>query len=199
MRCIAGSRTLLGQTRTAQLAGAAVGAWLGVVVAAVACALELSVSGTSPLNVALPAMVGVHMLIGIGEALITVTALAFIRQTRPDLLGDSAKASSTGYGWIAAGLILALGLAFASPLANHNPDGLNRVAQDQGFADKAQAPALTIMPEYTVPFIQNETLTTIAAGVFGVLIVAGIGYGVARLAGRKTVKPPDVAKPSLDA
>jgi cobalt/nickel transport system permease protein len=57
-----------------------------VVAAAVAISLELTVSGTSPLEVVLPAMVGTHVLIGIGEALITVAALAFIGATRPDLL-----------------------------------------------------------------------------------------------------------------
>ena len=49
-------------------------------------ALELAVSGTTPLQIALPAMVGVHVVIGIGEALITAAALAFIAATRADLL-----------------------------------------------------------------------------------------------------------------
>ena len=44
------------------------------------------VSGTSPAEVVLPAMVGVHVFIGIGEALITAAALAFIAATRQDLL-----------------------------------------------------------------------------------------------------------------
>jgi len=42
-------------------------AWLSVVISAVACAIQLAFSGTSPLGVALPAMGGVHVLIGIGE------------------------------------------------------------------------------------------------------------------------------------
>jgi cobalt/nickel transport system permease protein len=61
-------------------------AWLSVEIAAIAASAELALSGTSPLNVALPAMVGVHVAIGIGEGLITVTAVAFISATRPDLL-----------------------------------------------------------------------------------------------------------------
>jgi cobalt/nickel transport system permease protein len=48
-------------------------------------ALQLGASGVVPLEIALPAMVGVHALIGIGEALITVAALAFIGVTRADL------------------------------------------------------------------------------------------------------------------
>jgi cobalt/nickel transport system permease protein len=61
-------------------------AWASVQVAALLASFELAVSGTSPLQVALPAMMGVHALIGIGEGLITVAAVAFITATRRDLL-----------------------------------------------------------------------------------------------------------------
>jgi cobalt/nickel transport system permease protein len=61
-------------------------AWLSVFVTSIACAVQLAVSGSSPLQVALPAMAGVHALIGVGEGLITVAALAFITATRRDLL-----------------------------------------------------------------------------------------------------------------
>lgn len=65
--------------------GSASAAWTSVVVAATLCAFQLDVSGTVPLNVALPAMVGWHILIGVGEAIITVTTVTFIWRTRPDL------------------------------------------------------------------------------------------------------------------
>ncbi len=77
------------------LAAGAVAAWVSVEIAAIAAAVQLSLSGTSPLSVALPAMVGVHALIGIGEALITVGALAVILASRKDLLQLS-SASSAG-------------------------------------------------------------------------------------------------------
>jgi cobalt/nickel transport system permease protein len=51
-----------------------------------ACAFELAISGTVPLNVTLPAMAGVYSLIGIGEAIITTTVIAVVLQTRPDLV-----------------------------------------------------------------------------------------------------------------
>ncbi|MEX2446042.1 MAG: energy-coupling factor ABC transporter permease [Dehalococcoidia bacterium] len=73
-----------------QLTVAFVAAWLSVEVAAIATALQLAASGTSPLGVVLPAMVGVHALIGIGEGLITVAALRFILSTRPDLMPRAA-------------------------------------------------------------------------------------------------------------
>jgi cobalt/nickel transport system permease protein len=70
--------------RSVVVAGA-VAAWASVVAAALACALELAASGTVPFNVALAAMVSWHILIGIGEALITVATLTFIWRSRPDL------------------------------------------------------------------------------------------------------------------
>lgn len=67
-------------------------AWLSVEAAAVATTLQLAASATSPLAVALPAMVGVHALIGVGEGLITLGALGLVRAARPDLLARSARA-----------------------------------------------------------------------------------------------------------
>ncbi len=65
--------------------GTAIAAWVSVVVASTFCAFELAISGTVPLAVALAAMVGWHMLIGIGEALITVATVIYVWRTRPDL------------------------------------------------------------------------------------------------------------------
>jgi cobalt/nickel transport system permease protein len=78
--------SLMGEGRTGTLVGGFVGAWASVFVASIACAIELVVSGKSPLGVALPAMAGVHALIGIGEGLITTAVLAFVTATRADLL-----------------------------------------------------------------------------------------------------------------
>ncbi len=66
--------------------GTGISAWLSVVVASSAVAVELSISGTSPLRVALPAMAGVHALIGIGEAIITCLVIGFVLKVRPDLI-----------------------------------------------------------------------------------------------------------------
>lgn len=76
---------LLGGEDRARIPAAGVAAWAAVIVASVAMAIELAISGTTPLEIALPAMLGVHALIGIGEALITMAALAFIAATRADL------------------------------------------------------------------------------------------------------------------
>lgn len=70
--------------------GAGIAAWLSVVAASSVCAVELAVSGTSPLRIALPAMAGVHVLIGIGEAIITCVVLGFVIKVRPDLIYEEA-------------------------------------------------------------------------------------------------------------
>jgi cobalt/nickel transport system permease protein len=77
---------LLGGERQARLPAAGIAAWLAVVTGATLMAIELAVSGTSPAEVALPAMLGVHVFIGIGEAVITVAAVGFVAATRSDLL-----------------------------------------------------------------------------------------------------------------
>jgi cobalt/nickel transport system permease protein len=77
---------LLGGERRGRIPAAAVAAWASVVAGATLAALQLGISGTTPLSLALPAMVGAHVLIGIGEAVITTAALAFIATTRADLL-----------------------------------------------------------------------------------------------------------------
>jgi cobalt/nickel transport system permease protein len=61
-------------------------AWASVVLASTACALELAVSGASPLSVVVPATLSVHVIIGLVEGSITVSAIALIRSTRADLL-----------------------------------------------------------------------------------------------------------------
>jgi cobalt/nickel transport system permease protein len=77
---------LLGGEERARIPAAGIAAWLAVVAGSTLMAFELAMSGTSPIEVALPAMVGVHLLIGIGEAVITMAAVGFVAVTRRDLL-----------------------------------------------------------------------------------------------------------------
>jgi len=79
-------KRLLGKGMRGAVISGFVAAWTSVVAAAIVCALELAISGTSALAVVLPAMTLVHVLIGVGEGLITVAALVFLTATRRDLL-----------------------------------------------------------------------------------------------------------------
>ena len=77
---------VVGDDRRGMLIGGFIGAWGSVLLASTACAIELAVSGTSPLVVVLPAMAGLHALIGIGEGLITGASLSLVLATRIDIL-----------------------------------------------------------------------------------------------------------------
>ena len=59
-----------------RLLATAFAAWCSTVVASIACAGQLAWSGTVDWGIAFPAMANVHMLIGIGEALITTFVVA---------------------------------------------------------------------------------------------------------------------------
>ncbi len=158
-----------------------VSGWLSIFVAALACALELALSGSSPANVAVPAMAGIHALIGVGEGLITAGALAFIKTARRDLLDMERQQAVGGKAVWIGGLVIAVALAVLSPLASAHPDGLEWVAEQRGFLDLAQGPLYEIIPDYVLPGVANESLATILAGVIGALIVLGTVVGVAYL------------------
>jgi len=86
---------LLGSRPWAVFVSGFVAGWLSVVLASLAAAVELAMSGTLAWQIVIPAMGGIHALIGIGEGLITVGVLAFLRVARPDLLtiGQTAQVS----------------------------------------------------------------------------------------------------------
>jgi cobalt/nickel transport system permease protein len=171
-------QALAGRRTWGLFVGGFLAAWTSIVVSAVGVAFELALSGTSPANLALPAMAGIHALIGIGEGLITVGALAFLNASRRDLIrsGD-APAKAGGFVWV-FGLLVALGLAIASPLASAHPDGLEWVAEQQGFLETTRQPLYHLIPDYLFPGISNEALATILAGVIGTLIVFGVVLAV---------------------
>jgi len=168
-------RSALGKSQSTKLTMAGVAAWLSVMTGALTTSLQLWLSGTARLDVVVPAMLGVHAVIGFGEALITVAALTFIFRTRPDLLGESSESARGSRGWIVAGVLIALAVVLLSPLASTDPDGLNRVATDLGFINNAQSGSGPLAG-YTVPFLTNASLAKIAAGIIGASVVLILAF-----------------------
>jgi cobalt/nickel transport system permease protein len=167
------------------LGGGFVAGWLSIFVTSLAVALQLALSRTSPANVAVIAMGGIHALIGIGEGLITAGALAFLHATRRDLVLTGARpAPAGGLVWL-VGLGIAAGLSVLAPLASANPDGLEWVAEQQGFLDRAQGPLYNIVPDYLVPGVSNEALSTIIAGIVGLAIVAAVAIAASQMRRRR--------------
>jgi len=160
-------------------AGGFIAAWLSIFIASLAVGLQLALSGTSPANIAIPAMGGIHAIIGMGEGLITLGALVFLYATRRDLVLAGEKPQPAGAAVWVVGLLIALALTVISPLASAHPDGLEWVAEQKGFLDTAQGPLYEIIPDYVLPGVSSEAVATILAGVIGTLIVFGVTLGVA--------------------
>ncbi|MGE5073408.1 MAG: energy-coupling factor ABC transporter permease [Anaerolineae bacterium] len=188
LTCIVGYglyRMAIGRGRTAKLIAAGIAAWLSVMTGALATSVELWLSSTIQLRLVIPAMLGVHALIGIGEALITVAAVAFILRTRPDLLNEGSVSAQGSRGWIAAGILVALVVVLLSPLASVDPDGLNRVALNLGFFSSAHTGSGPLAG-YTLGVLGKNAISRIAAGAIGLLVVLALAVLAGRALQRKS-------------
>jgi cobalt/nickel transport system permease protein len=61
----------------------AIGSYIAIVFASFICGIEISISGTIPIVIAVPAMVFWHLLIGIGEGIISALIVFYIYKTKP--------------------------------------------------------------------------------------------------------------------
>lgn len=176
-----------------RIAAVAFAGWLSTVLAAVACAGQLAWSGRVDWKSALTAMVGVHLLIGLGEGLISALVFAAIQRTRPELLwiGERAGGSNRWGEFTRYGLLGTAGLTiFVAPFASPWPDGLESVAEQLGFAHVAAAPALPApVSGYAVPGIHSAAVATALAGVVGVVIVFLLALLLARVLVPKRADP----------
>ena len=98
--------------------------------------------------------------------------------------------------FILAGILLALALAiFISPFASPHPDGLEWVAEQNGFLEAAENTQPlwngSPIPDYAIPGIRNESVATALAGLLGVLIVLVIGWFISRMIVRKAPERRD--------
>jgi cobalt/nickel transport system permease protein len=176
----------LGGGRSARIATAGVAGWLSVMAGAGITALELGLSGTTDISVGLPAMLGVHVFIGVGEALITVAALTFITTTAPDLLSAepsvrTSLARRVGAGAIATVVVITLATLFASA----DPDGLTYVAQTLGFSHVEAGAPFNLFAGYAIPGLDG-TASTIVAALIGAALIVGIILLLSRLAASRT-------------
>jgi cobalt/nickel transport protein len=95
--------------------------------------------------------------------------------------------------FVFVGLAIALSIAaFLSPLASQDPDGLDRVAEDLKFNEKAvelpitgKLPTAQIFDEYSLKAVSDEKLSTGIAGILGTLLTFGLTWSVGKLVIRK--------------
>ncbi|MFJ6012767.1 energy-coupling factor ABC transporter permease [Streptomyces sp. NPDC092952] len=201
---------VLPRTRRSVTVASFVSALVSVPAAAVAFTLVYWVGGTTdiPIGKVFTAMVGVHVLIGIGEALITALTVGAVIAVRPDLVhgarglattlklrvdgelvdaptaaepAPAPAAARSHRGLWATGLVTALVLAgFVSYYASSSPDGLEKVAADQGIDKKTEEHAAKDSPlaDYGVKDVADARLSGGLAGIIGVGATVVVGSGV---------------------
>ncbi|MFE4610070.1 energy-coupling factor ABC transporter permease [Streptomyces niveus] len=199
---------ILPRKRRSVTVSAFVAALVSVPAAAAAFTLLYAIGGTThiPVGKVLTAMVGVHVLIGIGEAAITALTVGAVIAVRPDLVHGArglaaplklrvggelvdapapapvaAAGSRSPRGLLAAGLGTALLLAgVVSFYASASPDGLEKVAADKGIDRKVEEHAAADSPlaDYGIEDISNTRLSGGLAGMIGVGATVVVGSGI---------------------
>ncbi len=156
-----------------RLASLGLAAWISVLLAATGCALELAAAGTIPLAQVLPSMLEVHALIGIGEAAVTVGVVALLAST-------ALQTGARRPAFVPAIAAVVIAMA-AAPFACPWPDGLEWVAQALGFLHESAPTFVAPLPDYTLPGVSNEILTTSLAGLIGVAMTFVAAWSLARI------------------
>jgi cobalt/nickel transport system permease protein len=186
-------RRLLPQNTSGVVGASALAAGVSVVLSAMAFSLQWLFGATAPVafDTVFGAMVGVHALIGVGEAVISGLVVAAVMASRPDLVMGAADLSPTqlaeqprvaNRAFAIGAMLIALVLAMViSQFAAGDPDGLERVAEDTGFADAADAQPFAdgLFADYATRGLGNEGLSLAVAGSTGVLLTLTVGWGMA--------------------
>ncbi|SFK33366.1 cobalt/nickel transport system permease protein [Streptosporangium canum] len=210
------------RNRGAVVAASFVAALLSVPATALAFTLLFWIGGTAPIEVGTvaAAMGGVHVLIGIGEGLITAVTVSTVLAIRPDLVygarglaaplvlrgadgeavvaqGAPAPAAVRRPGWfLPAGIVVAALLAgVVSFYASSSPDGLERVAEDKGFSSQAADHALGEQP--LADYGDAGGIPVGVAGLIGVGVTLAVGGGLFFAVRRRT--KDDTAKDEVSA
>ncbi|MFM1801320.1 MAG: hypothetical protein RJA81_672 [Planctomycetota bacterium] len=179
------------RNRSGLILSAMITAWISVTVSAAAFSFELAISsGFQSFQSILTAMVVVHSIIAVGEAIITGLVLRGILWI---LMGTNPQEKIMPLAWSRSGLFIG-GLmstvavvVFLAPLASSFPDGLEYVGEKFGFISQEsvegyQAP----LPDYVVPAMGDGRWSTVIAGLTGSLVVLGSGFLISRGLTRRT-------------
>lgn len=154
-----------------QVTAVAFASWCSVVFAAIGCAGQLAWSGTVDWRAAFPAMTVTHMVIGLGEGMISALVFLAVQRTRPDMIVDAAPDTHRGKELLVLGLLAVLGIAlFVAPFACPWPDGLESVAAKLGFEHKAVSQTAP-MADYQIHGVHWAVGATALAGGIGSIAV----------------------------
>lgn len=180
-----------------------IASWASVVMASIGFSTQWLFGATAPVSFddVFVAMVGIHALIGIGEAIISSLAVGAVMASRPDLVYgasdlDTPVRSETKVGaraFVVGGLLVVLVFAVVvSQFAVDEPDGLERVAEEAGFIDSAEEHALSgsLFADYATAGIKDESFSLAVAGVVGTLVTLLVVLGMFLGARRSKSRDP---------
>ncbi|MBT5655791.1 MAG: cobalt ABC transporter permease [Actinobacteria bacterium] len=170
-------KKLFGESQFTLISGSVIAGLLSVVFSSIAFVLEYAIGGTVsvPLGNVLIAMISTHLLIGLGEGIITALIVSLLLRVRSDLVYVNSKKNksntlSTSYGVLIA---LILSLTLVTPYASSSPDGLESVASDFGFEETDGV--VLLLKDYGISSINNNFVSTTLSALLGVLAIAGLG------------------------
>ena len=170
-------KKLFGESQFTLISGSVIAGLLSVVFSSIAFVLEYAIGGTVsvPLGNVLIAMISTHLLIGLGEGIITALIVSLLLRVRSDLVYVNSKINksntlSTSYGVFIA---LILTLTLVTPYASSSPDGLESVASDFGFEETDGV--VLLLKDYGISSINNNFVSTTLSALLGVLAIAGLG------------------------
>jgi len=181
--------------RSSAASGFVVGAaaWASVFVAAAACAAELAVSyavssgayGIAA-TVSVPAMLGMHAVIGVGEGIITAGVLAYLWSVLPDAITSASPTrkappglrtliwGNTARAVVAIIVVFALALPLYFLYASAGKDGLETTMENANVAEGE--------PLIVSPFSYGQDyFSALFAGLLGFLSVALVALGMMKL------------------
>ncbi len=91
----------------------------------------------------------------------------------------------SSWWWMVGLAIAALVVIVLAPLASPDPDGLEKVAEERGFIERAQDAFYNVLPDYSIPGIDDPFLSTVLAGLIGVSVIFLLMVGLGRLLARR--------------
>jgi cobalt/nickel transport system permease protein len=168
-------KKLFGEANVSILSGSIVAGVLSVIFSSIAFVFEYALGGTVsvPLGKVLIAMLSSHLLIGLGEGVITALIVSLLLRVRSDLVyiktdENTKNNKSTFYGLF---LFLLLCLTLVTPYASSSPDGLESVASDFGFSESTGI--VLLLEDYGISSLNNNFLSTTLSAVLGVVVIIG--------------------------
>ncbi len=169
----------LGVGARRRLAAAGAAAYVSAALIGLAAALELSLSDVLPLRSALLVVLGGHLIVGFGEAGLTVAILSLATRARPELLAERPVAASAARRWAWVGVAVALVVAvLAGYVASRDPDALQAAAVRLGVR-RASVGVHAPLADYAAPLGGAWV-----AAVIGVAVVFLVGWLLFRATAR---------------